>query len=60
MSEPDWLSEQIKTCKNLCLVAELLIEQERRELLPTVCELLFVEAQTINDDYCVVKLNENT
>ena len=48
----DWLLEQVKTCRNLCAIAEILIEGNRRDLLPTVLELLFLEAQNINDDHC--------
>ena len=55
MQEPcDWLLEQIKTCKNLCMIAEILIEQERKELLPTILELLFVEIDNIVEEHCTV------
>lgn len=52
--EKDWLPEQLKTVKNLCDTALLLIEHNRRELLPTVLELLHEQSQTIIDKECVI------
>lgn len=54
MSE-DYLLEQVKTIKNLCEIAILLRQMGKNELLPTVLELVFGEAQQMNDDYCVVR-----
>lgn len=53
----DWLSEQLKTSRNLIDVALLLLEQrvdKRQTLLPTVLELLYEQVQTIIDEQCVV------
>lgn len=49
------LIEQIKTIKNLAEIALLLKAIGREELLPTVLELMFLEIQQVNDDYCTVK-----
>ncbi len=49
----DILLEQIKTIKNLAETALFLKELGREQLLPTILELMFVEIQTLNDDYCV-------
>ena len=58
MSEPDWLLEQIKTCHNLCNVAQILIEIDRRALLPTILELLYQETQAIIDDHCITSITK--
>ena len=50
----DYLSEQLKTIINLCLISELLIENDRRDLLPTMLEWMLIETQQLVDDYCVV------
>jgi hypothetical protein len=52
----DWLPEQLKTCRNLTLIAEILINVGHQELLPTCLELLFEETQAILDEHCVVKV----
>jgi hypothetical protein len=54
----DWLPEQLKTLHNLCEVANILINIKRREFLPTILELILIEAQQIVDDNCVVKDGE--
>ena len=51
----DYLLESVKTVENLCIISKILIEVERRELLPTVLEFLHQETQHIIDDYCVVE-----
>ncbi len=51
-----WLLEQVKTVRNLCNTV-LLIPNDRPELLVTLLELMYVEAQDILDQYCVVKLD---
>lgn len=51
----DYLLEQIKTIRNLSEVAILIIETNRNELLCTILELIFAEAQAMNDDNCVVR-----
>jgi len=50
-----WLTEQLKTSRNLCDIALILIEKKQKHLLPTILELLLQEAQTIVDENCVVK-----
>ena len=49
----NYLVEQIKTCKNLCDVAEILFNVGREDLLPTILECLLLEAQEMVDDHCV-------
>lgn len=49
----EWLSEQLKTIRNLTLISELLIEHQKEELLPTVLEYMFEECQDIIRDNCV-------
>ena len=50
-----WLVEQAKTVRNLCDITLLLIEGDRIELIPTVVELLLVEAQQMVDDHCIAE-----
>jgi hypothetical protein len=50
-----WLSEQLKTIRNLTEIADILIAQKRKQLLPTILELMLIEAQQIVDENCVVK-----
>jgi len=45
--------ELIKTAHNLTETALVLIEADRRELLPTVNEFLFETTQKIVDGFCV-------
>lgn len=54
----EWLVEQLKTCENLCETALVLIKADRRELLPSILELLLVEIQNIVDENCVVVSTE--
>ena len=49
----DYEYETIKTIRNLCSIAELLIAKGRRDLLPTIEELMFCEIQALTDEYCV-------
>lgn len=51
--ERHWLTERIKTSRNLCNVALLLMEQNRDDLLPTVLETLFEQAQIIIEESCI-------
>jgi len=51
----DWLPEQLKTIRSLTEVADILIEQKKRHLLPTILELLLIEAQQVVDENCVIK-----
>ena len=50
-----WLEEQLKTTRNLCDVALLLIHTGNTKLLPTILELLYQETQQIVDENCVVR-----
>jgi hypothetical protein len=54
-AEGTWLTEQIKTVRNLCDIAMLLVIAGKNELLPTILELLYEQAQSIIDDHCVIK-----
>lgn len=49
----DILREQIRTIHNLSEVALIIYDMNRDDLLPTVLEELFIEAQQVNDDFCV-------
>ena len=51
----NYLAEQLKTARNLIAIAFILIENERKELLPTVLEVLLLECQNIVDEHCVEK-----
>lgn len=48
-----WLPEQLKTCINLCRIAQILIDGGYERYLPTVLELLYQETQQIIDDNCI-------
>lgn len=52
MKDKHFLIEQIKTIHNLTEIALLLMDRE--DLLYTVLELIFVESQNMNDEFCVV------
>ena len=45
--------ERLKTCKNLCETAIILIEVNRRDLLSTIEETLGHLTQEILLDYCI-------
>ncbi len=49
----DWLPEQLKTIRNLCDIALLLRDVGKDELLPTVLELLYEQAQQVVDEQCI-------
>ena len=49
----DWLPEQLKTVSNLCQISQILININRRELLPTALELMLIECQEIVLENCV-------
>lgn len=51
----DFLYEQIKTIKNLCEIAMILRQSSRDDLLPTILELLCIEAEDMVGEYCTVK-----
>lgn len=48
----EWLREQLKTTKNLCEIAQILMT-DNEHLLPTILELLLIEVQQIVDDNCI-------
>ncbi len=52
-TERHWLREYLKTTRNLCNVALIVLEQGKDDLMPTVLELMHVETQRLVDDYCV-------
>ena len=51
--EMDYLLEQVKTIHNLAEIAILL--RARVDLLPTILELILVEAQDLNETHCVIR-----
>ncbi len=53
MSSVDWLPEQIKTVQNLCETVQILINLNRRELIPTQLELMQIEIQQIVEEHCI-------
>lgn len=58
LMDKDWLPEQLKTTKNLCDIALLLLEQridKRQTLLPTILEFLYEQVQQILDEQCIKK-----
>jgi len=60
----DWLEEQLKTILNLCDIALLINKLGERRLLPTLVELIYLEAQGALDDHCIENVStpepENT
>lgn len=54
-----WLSEQLKTIKNLCAVTQLLIDVGRGDLIPTVLELLQIEVQEVIEENCIADMPNN-
>lgn len=49
----DQLKEQILTIKNLCDLVQLVLDNDRNYLLPTVLELMGLEIQQIIDKECI-------
>ena len=47
------LTERIKTARNRCDIALILIDKGKDNLLPTILEDLFYGSQIILDRYCV-------
>ena len=58
--QPNDLEERLKTTRNRCDIALLLIRFNANSLLPTVLEDLFSGTQCILDLYCCVDKNEQT
>lgn len=58
MNEEEMMEESIKTVNNLCLISFILIDADRRELLPTVLELMHMETQSLIDDYCLLEVKD--
>lgn len=48
-----WLRQTLNTISNLSDIAILVIEARRGDLLPTMLELLYIEAQDLTDQYCI-------
>ncbi len=52
------LKEDIKTIRNLCDIASLILEQhvdKRQTLLPAILEQMFLNIQDVVDEHCVVR-----
>lgn len=49
----DYLLESVKTIRSLCEIAVVLRNLGREDLLPTVLEIVLLEAQDMVDEYCV-------
>ena len=47
------LEEQLKTLHNLVDISFLIIEGNRPKLLPTILELILLEAQSIAEKHCI-------
>lgn len=54
MSDTDYLLEEIKTIHNLSEIALLIYQLNRKELIPTILEILHEHTQYIVEEYCVV------
>ena len=52
-----WLTEQLKSARNLTEIGLLIISKHREELLYTVLETLFETSQAILDGYCIKNKN---
>ena len=52
------LQEELKTIKNLCEIAQMLITNKKVEILPTVLEVIYIEAQQIVDEQCIRRNND--
>lgn len=49
----DYLLEQVKTIRNLCETAIVLRNIGREDLMPTILEIILLEAQELVDQNCV-------
>ena len=59
MNEPlEELTELIKSIKNRCDIYLLICHSGAEHLLPTLLEDLYVDAQQIIDEYCVVGVKQ--
>jgi len=47
------LREQLLVMRNLCDVSIVLIEAGKEKLLPTILELIYLEAQQITEEHCI-------
>ncbi len=54
MSE-DWLLEKLKTIKNLAEVSIIIHNLNRHDIIYSVMELLYQEAQELLDEHCIKK-----
>lgn len=48
-----WLKETLKTIGNHCQIAQMLIDLDKQDLLPTVLEEIYEDAQGVIDEHCV-------
>ena len=48
-----WLKETLKTISNHCQIAQMLIEFNQQDLLPTILEEIYEDSQGIIDEHCV-------
>ena len=48
-----YLKEELQTIRNLCDISELVRVNGRFELLPTLLEVILIEAQELVDEFCV-------
>jgi len=55
----NYLSEQLKTITNLCKIAQMLIDNNEPELLPTILELMQLEIQDVIEENCVIDMPDN-
>lgn len=55
MSDTDYLFEEVKTIKNLAEIVLLVYQMNRKDLIPTILEILHEHTQDIVEEYCVVK-----
>ena len=51
--ERHWLEEYLKTIRNLCDTALIILEYGHDNLIHTTLELMHVETQRLIDNYCI-------
>ena len=52
--ERHWLEEYLKTIRNLCDTALIILEHGHDNLIHTTLEFLYQEAQNILEEHCIV------
>lgn len=53
MGKMEQAKEQIKTLRNLCDIALLVVESGKVLLLPTILELLHIETARVVEEHCI-------